>query len=391
MNNKGDGGALKNNNSWTLVENTAFIGNYNSVGGGAIRTQGGGLVEIKDSYFRGNMAYNGSNSGNGGALYNTAAMTVSGSEFTDNIGYYGGAFYVCDKPTAIVDSTFTDNMANAGGALFLSNWLFVVADDNNVLFSGNKSGVTISGTDGDYTASGGQYNDVHINANVPMILNASTGHFITFDGSITSGNVGSEISTGYTGTRYSGTLDMNYRVLNSDLSGYDTVNINQTGGEYRFNSNVSVGKLLIYNGSNLIFGTKHQSDNSDTWGSLSLATSLTNDENGGTMSFNNSHIDSNTLGAVTLKSDLTLNIDVDLTSSVADSFSAGSFVSSGGTYKFIIDDINIMNGVDLGDTTLTIDVVSNELKSNVSLSSDLEMNFSASLITPIPSLNLSRV
>jgi predicted outer membrane repeat protein len=141
----------------------------------------------------------------GGAIYTASGGTIRGSEFEGNtVSGSGGAVY-SSGGTTIYDSVFKDNLASSsGGAIYNSGTTNIIAENGNVEFSGNKSGVTINrDSNGNVTStSGGTLNDVYNSGS--LYLKAKKGvtepeeeggegeeytRSITFGGSIENGSV----------------------------------------------------------------------------------------------------------------------------------------------------------------------------------------------------------
>ena len=56
--------------------------------------------------------------GNGGAINNSGALTITESTFTGNYGSYGGAIFTDNGTLTISDSMFTGNSGSAAGAIY---------------------------------------------------------------------------------------------------------------------------------------------------------------------------------------------------------------------------------------------------------------------------------
>lgn len=288
-----------------------FIGNT-AEKGGAIHSQ---TKNSKSRYgtiygdFIGNKATNGT----GGAINNDSVSStfdaIYGDLINNSASGNGGAINTKGKMNR-VSANFIGNVSNGkGGAIYLNGTNSVVAiyadAYGDSLFTGNKAGDV--------------YNDVY-NDKGTLKLNAEAEsdtkqHTITFDGTI-EGDGGSIH-------------------INSDSA--------LNGGKYIFNNTVSGNKVYLYNNADVKLGSVTQADNTENIGHFNVNI-LQNDTNHGSIDLQNGYIEpqAQSLGDVTLKSDLYLKIDADLQDEFADTFSATSFTSSGGTHKFMINSINIL-------------------------------------------------
>ena len=163
-----DGRALWNNGTLT-VNGGSFEGNK-AGNGGAVWNGSDGKVEIADSTFKGNTALAEGGLGQGGAITNANAMTITGGSFANNTAKYsGGAIYngahaANGQASLTIDgTTFTGNSVKAdfnttqndniaGGAIF--NDTNAKLDVKNATFTDNTSslkGGAIFNRDGNVT------------------------------------------------------------------------------------------------------------------------------------------------------------------------------------------------------------------------------------------------
>lgn len=349
INNKGNqGGAISTMNGGTIdkIVDSRFILNEAKRAAGAIRNgetvnNYGGTVNIESSEFK----YNYSRA-EGGAIVNDysdavagSVMTIKNSVFENNFnvadrpGYGGGAIFHNGKLLELTDTNFKDNITHGdGGALLLNSLTYINADNSDVIFSGNKSKVAsisnFNGLNTTYTDdSNTRYNDIYLREG-NLYLNANANKSITFDGTLENDS-----------------SKNNALFINSD----STIK----GGVYNFNNSVSAKNLNIFNGANVKFGSAAQADGTTSYGSLNTQ-NFTNDTNGGTLDFLNSHIESNTLGNANLNGILNTKIDVDFTNAQSDSFKITG--GDGGTINIgaihFIDE-NISTNVE-NEKTITI-------------------------------------
>ena len=119
----GSGGAIyiDDTGSLTITGSNSFFYNQADQNGGAIYFAGT-TCSISGSAFAGNNngGYTVSGDGDGGAIYSTDQLTVSGCTFTENSDYAnGGAIYCSASLTLTGENTFTDNTASKnGGAIY---------------------------------------------------------------------------------------------------------------------------------------------------------------------------------------------------------------------------------------------------------------------------------
>ena len=186
---------LYNNNGTVNISSGSSFSNNDAsaiTGGeraGAAIYNAGGIINILDSSFSGNQAYNGGAIANAGGTVVIENSTFDGNHTT---GGNGGAIDTWSGTTTIIDSSFTNNHANdnfslndyangvsgdttyAGGAINNNDGgtLNIVAQNDDVEFTGNTVG------------SGNNSFSNAITNNGTINLNASEGHSIIFNDSI---------------------------------------------------------------------------------------------------------------------------------------------------------------------------------------------------------------
>ena len=125
----GKGGAIYSyDEAEVTIETSTFTDNESATFGGAISMETGGSLDITDSVFDGNEILTSlASPSSGGAVYayDLDEMSISDSEFMDNVGYfYGGAVFANNmaSETEISDSTFSGNeiQSKRGGAVEFS-------------------------------------------------------------------------------------------------------------------------------------------------------------------------------------------------------------------------------------------------------------------------------
>ena len=182
------GGAIYVTGNLAVGDGVSFVNNTASSLGGAIYAYGN--VQIgKNVVFRGNV--NTSSIIPAGALYAKNVAIGAGTVFENNyaIGITGGgAIYLLSDTSTLTDTNFTGNATGGvGGAIYntATSNLSIIASGQDVLFSGNKAGATITynTTTEQYDVEGGSANDIY---NLGTLnLKANDGQQITFGGTIT--------------------------------------------------------------------------------------------------------------------------------------------------------------------------------------------------------------
>ena len=361
---KGGGAIDMNGTLGTVIGD--FIGNTaaGDDGGGAIRVDGGSIGSITGDFI-GNIAQAGgairSQGSNGAGKYgsitgdfigNRATVSSGGAidmaKTTDSITSIVGNFINNTAKTnggaianvAEIKEISTNFIANSaesnGGAIYNKGKINLFADDfGDILFTNNKAG----------TGENVTYNDIY-NDGGTIWLNAAT----------------------YTENEETKQRSITFNGTINGSSGIFNINNNENvkGGKYIFNNTVSGNKVYLYNDADVKLGSVTQSNNSNNVGRLNV-NALQNDTNHGSIDLQNGYIEpeAQSLGQVTLKSDLYLKIDADLQKALADTFSASSFAS--GTYKFLIDSINILADSP-SDSPVEVNVADETLRTHFGLS-----------------------
>ena len=110
----GSGGAILSHGPLSTIANSSFINNQAQFEGGAIDTSNWGRVEISNSSFVDNRARSGGaiNTANGGQV------DITNSTFSGNSAKYGGALSNSGAVTTITHVTMLDNKAQIGAAIW---------------------------------------------------------------------------------------------------------------------------------------------------------------------------------------------------------------------------------------------------------------------------------
>ena len=301
-NSDGISGIIINNNQTLNINN---VGNKNDEESQGINNfsymtiinDNGGSLNIDNSVLKNNIA---AKDDFAGAINNHGTTVISNTLIEGNkaptvgaVGNYG--------TMTIIDSEFRDNSATLSaaslsvGAIGNTSILNIIANDANTTFTGNKNAKN------EFNALNNQGGSVNINAGSGKVV---------FDDSIDGLN---------------GTINVN---AGSDVTGINA----PTTGTIAINNEVKNNTVNMYNGT-LNFGTNTQNG---TLYSGNFADSVNFNYNGGTVSLQNSAINSANLGNLTLNSDMDLRLDANLADQTMDTITASSFNANG-------NNINISN------------------------------------------------
>lgn len=241
------GSAVYNSNNATL-SNVYFIDNTSSESVGAVYTTG--MMNLSNAAFQNNTGVTGGAIGNYGIVGDGLYSVVKNSVFTDNSATYGGAVYNWDD-MYIIDSSFSNNSAtDGGGAIFNLNAVFLIAQNEDIEFSGNTSS--------------GVSNAIHTTQS--LFLNAAPDYEIVFNDRITgSGSI--VINRPYqleTDTMPSGGAV----ILNEDMTGFSgSVDIEGGIVSVENNGKFFTASDLTVSGATLNLGLGNASVSSATFSS----------------------------------------------------------------------------------------------------------------------------
>lgn len=327
-----DGGAIGNWLGQTTIDSSTFKGNY-TTNTGNWTGLGGAICNL--SYAASSDFYVKNSTFEGNGVKNYGSTNAQNPETT--MTQYGGAISNNGDQTAIsnltvINTTFTNNKATRlGGAIhnYYGN-LNIIADGGNTSFSGNTD------------ASGP--NDIYLDTNSTLNLNAGNGGKITFGGGIKSNGNDNIININKSATYSDGITTKTAPtdgeiVLNNPINGA-TVSIDPTKTISNINPTVnlysgtlSLGNDSYLNGSNLVLA----SDNSNSTRTLNLI-----NNNIGTMALNSLAINANS----------NLKIDVNLANGTADKITSASGITGSG--KLNINGINLLNDSTTKTTTANL-------------------------------------
>jgi predicted outer membrane repeat protein len=317
------GGAIYNGGSFTLGDRTIFNENSAKTKGGAISSVngkfnigeyssfngnsadiGGAIANTGELTIKNNATFNQNYAGNdGGAIFNNLGSIVIGdnAQFKYNSARKGGAVYNAGVLEIQNGAFFTENtVTEVGGAIYNIGILNLIADTDNIEFTGN----TANGKSSAIYDDGGTIN-----------LWASENADVVFNDRIESTDNSSELNI----NKLSDALPTTGKIiLNEDMTHY-------TGTIKFYNGTVELGENGTWFGGNLIVS------NSPT---INMANSIISEHN-----FKN----------LTVNDSLNLIIDADLANAEMDTISATSFGNASGKIK--VTEINILSDIDEKETT----------------------------------------
>ncbi len=295
-----DGGAIYAGAKNT-ISSSDFSNNTSSGKGGALYAGGGSVISNSNFYYNtassdGGAVYNlgeqnlsnvtfstNTSNANGGAVYSQGNSVISDSGFLMNKAVNGGAIYN-DGTMTVKNTSFLGNTASVnGGAIYSKGTLNVVADNSQVVFSGNKAS--------------GQSNAIYLESGT-LNLNATNGGSFIINDKIKSADINNNINI-------TGQIMLNESISNS------TVNLNHT--------DMFMTQESWLNGNNLNL-------------------------NGGNINLINGSVGNVSLNNLSVNGVTSVGIDLDLKNSVADRIT--SVNTATGTGKIDISTINLLSTSD---------------------------------------------
>lgn len=220
-----DGGALRNSGDAT-IETSHFVVNESTLYGGAISVAGGSLTATNVGFDENKAATR------GGAVYayNATSIELLNSTFTNNQAFNGGAVMTgagtntlpADRADVLIEnSTFEDNIATGGAGAFLNHAIATVRDSR---FERNEA-----------TSGGGAIrNHYKMVMETTQVVDNEAGEYggILSDGIMEMSDsdvINNRALTGDGGGIYSGWAGGNFRLDGSDLKSLTIVNSRVTG------------------------------------------------------------------------------------------------------------------------------------------------------------------
>lgn len=348
------GGAIYNNDTITALS-ADFIHNevsYNDVlyypMGGAIYNAGT-IETVKgnftNNYVKGNVSLGLYNPA-GGAIYNDGTINRVEGKFTGNsVNGYGGAIYNSNSHTIKITADFINNYSIGdyqGGAIYNNYDLYIIADDRDITFSGNKQNVTKVTRDdaGNITeVEGGTSNAIFNNDYVE--LDAREGRTIwMYD-------------------RLAGNAGQNWEWVKT---GAGTLALGENNGGVLDDVWIKEGTIKIVQNDKdpSIYGTGFY-EAEVTW------------ENNTRIDSQNDHIDDVILGRyVTLNGTVHALIDVNLANQTADKLLAPG--SASGSGNIILDTIKIVTGGSTFESPKSVLIADENTKGKISLADNVSIS-----------------
>ena len=293
--------------NWNIGNNVKFTSNK-SGSGGVLYNSGGNITIGTNALFESNETTTGILSNNGGSITikGNALFKSNIASNTAAIAYNMGTITIEDGARFI--SNVSTQYASGGGSIHNSGILNLIANTNNVEFTGNKNGYSSNAVRNDKT----------------MNLWASDTADIIFNDRITGNNGTININSS------TDTLTANGRIiLNEYMSGF-TGTTNIYGGELEFrskkqnNSNVNTYKFFQ--------------------GTLNISS--------GTLNIMNSAIDNIALTIFTLTENANLKFDADLSNNTSDNFTITNAVTES---ELNLTGINLLGcSKDVEEGTITL-------------------------------------
>lgn len=258
-------------------------------GGGAIFLYDEGKATISNSNFNNNTSgtYGGAVGTRVNASNDDSSLTINNSNFTENSANSNGGAIAAYIDSTISDTSFINNSAgNEGGAIYSTENISIIADKKDVIFNGNKA------------SDGG---DIFMAGNAGKELNFSIGDdkSIVISSGISGAN---KYNMNVNGT---GTLNLQSYIKNADITAND------------------MSTIWLNNGSQI-------SGNNNT---------LTMNDGTELLTINN-RLDSFEDNLFNINGNVSLGVDVDLTSGKADNFGQINYSHDG---KIVIEGVKPTN------------------------------------------------
>ena len=223
--------------SGSVFENNVFEGNGDSQGGAILNS--GTIGEISDSVFRNNSVTAIDGNASGGAIANTGgnALTLTNTSFYNNTVFY-------DTSVPITSEDEDSGYSSVGGAIYSNGDLNIVANGQNVVFTGNQIATPMveedSGESGDSESGEGEedaeqettfeYSSNAISMDGGTLSLTADDGTITFDDAISSAGDDFDLNIGGTGTV----------VFNNDVSGVNAFVLDSSFLQLGINGNLTV-------------------------------------------------------------------------------------------------------------------------------------------------------
>jgi hypothetical protein len=264
------GAVLDEGTTASTIAASTFTNNTSKLEGGAYVVDSG--ASFNHVLFSGNVAFDGSSYGAGGAIYagwdlavtnSTFTANVAGSTSVSNVSGYGGAIYIDDSSTSptITGSTFGGSSSSAGN--FAGGPGATAEGEGGAVYNDGDYPLTLSGNTfsnntvmGGSDASGGAISDYEgVNSTGDTFSNntadataAMTGcEMYAYGGAVYTDDTTTWTTDTFTGNQALGTLNGSANVYGGALYDYDGGGITVTGSTFQ-NNTANGGVYEAYGG-----------------------------------------------------------------------------------------------------------------------------------------------
>lgn len=319
----------------------------------------------------------------GGALYissvnspnvfKNTAFENNYAKSSDGTGSGGAIYTQYGTQNWIYDTSFINNAATTnGGAAYLryGGTMHIFAENENVLFSGNKVGDIDVAQDGTFSVNNAKSEAVFLdNSSGTLSLHASEGKNITFNDAIRGNGLGATLCINRPETTI-------YKDFDTETNSYVTGELTQRGGDYIFNNDIENVMIYLFDGAKITLGSYTDEAGNTSYGNLDLAHFQTFNQAGEIDARNNLAQDLvlSRNAATTLNADLLFDVDADLANLHADNlYTANVADIDTAPGKVIISGINILTDAN-GDGIAEVLVTDERLKDRTELSTNVKIS-----------------
>ena len=348
-------------------------GNKYEGSGGKVSVKNGASIPMIETSFN-----NGRATENGGALYiPTAYVDTMLTQFTADKANNGGGFYNEGDIRVIISDFYINEASSNGGAFYNSGQISDIIGYFNSNSSGQSGGAIYNSNS--ITSLSGNFNGNIAGKFGGAIYNEGVIGLLTQSMDIDFYN--NEDSTGYNDI-YGGIYNLNakseYKINFGGSIKNTTLNINNDssaanrGGDYVFNNTVDAG-VNLYNGANVKLANINQVDGTTSYGVINTSKTMTVDNVASSnIDMRNNHIDTNTVGGLTLGSNLGLGIDTSLRRhSTSTSDRLISTATATGDGKMVINAINLTNSTYGEGDSMKVSIADDKTKGKIAIADDI--------------------